>query len=73
MATAPVGTTVIEDDDPDPEVVMMSEMSAKNSENFPNFDEVDFDLCEQCSKRRKERAKMKQTSLDCHVSNFFSF
>ena len=57
MATAPVGTTVIEDENNTDDLdeadnVMMSELSAKA---LPLDEDLDFDLCEQCRRKAKLR------------------
>lgn len=61
MATAPVGTTVIEDDPPEleEEIVMMSELSSANKSLLDNNPEAE-DLCEQCTKKRQARILRQQ-------------
>ena len=64
MATAPVGTTVIEDDEEgeeglDEDMVMLTELSSSSAKK--DLDQ-DFDLCEQCTRRRR-RARMLQQSV----------
>ena len=69
MATAPVGTTVIEDEEEadeadSEEMVMLTELSsAKKDPSDP-----DFDLCEQCTKRRRARQLERQNSVSISIS-----
>ena len=70
MATAPVGTTVIEDEEPE-EAVMMADLSGKALVERPPFEttsagDADFDLCEQCTRKRKQRARIKQQQTQEH-------
>ena len=64
MATAPVGTTVIEDDDPPPqeEIVMMKELTTKKS-LLDTPEAADLDLCEQCTKKRQARILQQQRKV----------
>lgn len=72
MATAPVGTTVIEDDEEveeiDEEMVMLTEFSSSAKTDL----DQDFDLCDQCTRRRR-RARMFQPQQPPASSVFFHF
>ena len=68
MATAPVGTTVIEDSEDS--IIEETELSDKDAigrvlehpldaKNFDQHPPADFDLCQQCTKRR-ERARQQK-------------
>ena len=73
MATAPVGTTVIEDNEEveeiDEEMVMLTEFSSSAKQD--SLDQ-DFDLCDQCTRRRR-RARMFQTHPPPPVLALFHF
>ena len=72
MATAPVGTTVIEDDEEveeiDEEMVMLTEFSSSANKDL----DQDFDLCDQCTRRRR-RARMFQPQQPPASSVLFHF